>query len=185
MKSWSILLEWTLGGVARPMSKKSTLKAGAGAPLLNLPGTDGAAHSLEQSLAKGPVLLAFFKVGCPTCQYAFPFLDRLHRQFQDHGAAVWGISQDDARSSRDFAAEYGLGFPILIDAKPYQVSDSYGVAYTPTLFLVGRDGKVELTGDGFSKQDLLDAQKKLSGQLAVKPPDLFLPSERVPEFKPG
>jgi peroxiredoxin len=167
------------------MSKKSTLKTGDHAPPLDLPGTDGAAHSLEQSLAQGPVLLAFFKVGCPTCQFAFPFLDRLHRQFKDHGAAVWGVSQDDSSSSRQFAAEYGVRFPVLIDAKPYEVSAQYGVAYTPTLFLVGRGGKIELTGEGFSKQDLLDAQKKLARELSVTPSGLFLPNERVPEFKPG
>jgi peroxiredoxin len=153
--------------------------------MLDLPGTDGAAHSLKQFLAEGPVLLAFFKVGCPTCQYAFPFLDRLHREFKDNGGAVWGISQDDAGSSRDFARQYGISFPILIDAKPYTVSDHYGIAYTPTLFLVGRDGKIELTGDGFSKRDLLEAQKRLAGELSVTASDLFLPDERVPEFKPG
>jgi peroxiredoxin len=167
------------------MSKKITLKTGDHAPPLDLPGTDGAAHSLEQALAQRPVLLAFLKVGCPTCQFAFPFLDRLHRQFKDHGAAVWGVSQDDSSSSRQFAAQYGVSFPVLIDAKPYPVSAQYGVAYTPTLFLVGRGGKVELTGEGFSKQDLLDTQKKLARELSVTPSGLFLPNERVPEFKPG
>ena len=167
------------------MGKTRTLKSGDHAPPLNLPGMDGAAHSLEQSLAAGPVLLAFFKVGCPTCQFAFPFLDRLHRQFRDHGAAVWGVSQDDSGSSRQFAEQYGVSFPILIDAKPYKVSDQYGVAYTPTLFLVGRDGQIELAGDGFSKQDLIDTQKKLARELSVAAADLFLPTERVPEFKPG
>jgi hypothetical protein len=27
------------------------------------------------------VVLAFFKISCPTCQYAFPFLERLHRAY--------------------------------------------------------------------------------------------------------
>ena len=167
------------------MSKHKTLKAGEEAPSLNLPGTDGREHSLEQALASGPVLLAFFKVGCPTCQYAFPFIDRLHRQFHEHGAAVWGISQDDADSSRAFAGQYGVSFPVLIDAKPYPVSDLYGVSFTPTLFLVEGDRKIGLTGDGFSKRDLLDAQAKLARQFSVTPSGLFSPDERVPEFKPG
>ena len=167
------------------MSKRTTLKGGQEAPSLKLPDMDGADYSLEQALANGPVLLAFFKVGCPTCQFAFPFLDRLHRQFQDQGAAVWGISQDDAGSSRSFVSQYGVSFPVLIDAKPYSVSDAYGVAFTPTVFLVGRDGRIELTGDGFSKRDLLDAQTKFAREFSVTPPSLFSPNERVPEFKPG
>jgi len=167
------------------MSKKATVKPGDQAPSLNLPDLQGHAHALDQALAKGPVLLAFFKAECPTCQYAFPFIDRLHRQFASQGASVWGISQDSERESREFAAEFGVSFPTLIDAKPYEVSNRYGVAYTPTLFLVGRDGKVELEGDGFSKQDLLEVQKKLARELSTKPDDLFLPGERVPEYKPG
>ena len=167
------------------MSTKATIRSGEKAPFLSLPDTEGQKHSLEQALKKGPVLLAFFKVGCPTCQYAFPFIERLHRQFASHGAAFWGISQDDQAASRDFASEYGLSFPILIDRKPYEVSNEYGVGYTPTLFLVAQDGKVNLTGDGFSKQDLIQTQKLLSQSLATAPGDLFLPGEQVPEFKPG
>lgn len=167
------------------MSTKATIRTGEQAPALSLPDTEGQTHSLEQALRKGPVLLAFFKVGCPTCQYAFPFIERLHRQFAARGAAVWGISQDDQAASRDFASEYGVSFPVLIDRKPYEVSNDYGVGYTPTLFLVAPDGKVKLTGDGFSKQDLIQAQKLLAQSLSASPGDLFLPGERVPEFKPG
>jgi peroxiredoxin len=167
------------------MSTKATIRTGEQAPSLSLQDTEGQTHSLEQALNAGPVLLAFFKVGCPTCQYAFPFIERLHRQFAPSGAAVWGISQDDQAASRDFASEYGVSFPILIDRKPYEASNDYGVGYTPTLFLVAQDGKVKLTGDGFSKQDLLQTQKWLAQSFSTKPGDLFLPGERVPEFKPG
>ncbi|HEY6290470.1 MAG TPA: TlpA disulfide reductase family protein [Terriglobia bacterium] len=167
------------------MSEKATVKTGDKAPALSLRDMEGQAHSLDKALAKGPVLLAFFKAECPTCQYAFPFIERLHRQFASQGVSVWGVSQDSERESREFAAEFGVSFPTLIDAKPYEVSNRYGVACTPTLFLVGRDGKVELEGEGFSKQDLLAVQKKLAGEISVRPDDLFLPGERVPEYKPG
>jgi peroxiredoxin len=167
------------------MSTKVTIRTGGKAPSLSLPDTEGQPHSLAQELSKGPVLLAFFKVGCPTCQYAFPFIERVHRQFATYGASVWGISQDDESASRDFASEYGISFPILIDRKPYEVSNYYGVGYTPTLFLVAPDGGIKLAGDGFSKQDLIQTQKWLSQCLSAAPGDLFLPGEKVPEFKPG
>jgi peroxiredoxin len=152
---------------------------------LSLPDTAGHSHSLAEALAKGPVLLAFFKVGCPTCQYAFPFVERIHRQFVANGASVWGISQDDEAASQRFAADYAISFPILVDRKPYEVSNDYGIGYTPTLFLVAQDGTVKLTGDGFSKQDLIQTQNWLAQSLSTKPGDLFVPDERVPEFKPG
>lgn len=165
-------------------ARKSPAVAEA-APAFDLKGAEGRSHSLATALERGPVLIVFFKVSCPTCQYAFPFLERLHRQFGSRGAAVWGVSQDSARDSLAFAREFGITFPLLIDDHPYEVSDRYGVQFTPTLFLVGRDGKIEVAGDGFSKADLLEIQKRLAAELSLTPEPLFLPAEHVPEFKPG
>jgi peroxiredoxin len=164
---------------------RKSLAVAETAPGFDLKGADGRSYSLAAALEHGPVLVAFFKVSCPTCQYAFPFLERLYREFAPQGAALWGVSQDSARDSLGFAREFGITFPLLIDEHPYEVSDRYGVQFTPTLFLVGRDGKIEVAGDGFSKADLLEIQKKLSTELSAAPAPLFLPSEQVPEFKPG
>jgi peroxiredoxin len=155
------------------------------APAFDLEGADGRFYSLTAAVERGPVLVAFFKVSCPTCQYTFPFLERLHHEFAPRGGAIWGISQDSARDTLAFAREFGITFPLLIDDHPYEVSDRYGVQFTPTLFLVGRDGKIEVAGDGFSKADLLEVQRKLSTELSAAPAPLFLPTEQVPEYKPG
>ncbi len=53
------------------------LDAGVMAPDFTLPTVDGKQVSLKEALKKGPVLLAFFKVSCPVCQYAFPFFERV------------------------------------------------------------------------------------------------------------
>ncbi len=37
----------------------------------------GREHTLTSLLAEGPVLLAFFKVSCPTCQLTLPYLQRI------------------------------------------------------------------------------------------------------------
>jgi peroxiredoxin len=155
------------------------------APDFDLQGTDGRPYSLTTALEHGPVLVAFFKVSCPTCQYAFPFLERLLRQFESRGGAVWGISQDRVKDTLVFAREFGITFPLLIDEHPYELSDRYGVQYTPTLYLVARDGKIEVESDGFSKRDFLEIQKRMAGELSLTPEPLFLASEQVPEFKPG
>src|SRR5574337_728466 len=97
-----------------------SLTPGKNAPAFELTGTDGKQYSLNGALKRGPVLLTFFKVNCPTCQYTFPFLDRLHRQLGAQGAQVWGIAQDDARDSQRFGKEYGVTFPILLDEDNYK-----------------------------------------------------------------
>ena len=47
------------------------------APDFTLPTLEGQKVSLKQLLQHGPVVLAFFKVSCPVCQYAFPLYERL------------------------------------------------------------------------------------------------------------
>jgi len=55
----------------------------------------------------------------------------------------------------------------------------------PSLFLVKADGRVEISSEGFSKADLLAIQKSLAQLLSATPPALFLPTEGIPEYKPG
>src|SRR5437762_3211700 len=121
----------------------STVAAGKTAPSFNLASTDGNAYSLRDALARGPVLAAFFKVSCPTCQYTLPFLERLYQQFRAQNLQLWGVSQDTARDSQRFAKTYGVTFPILIDEEPYETSQEYGLEYVPTLFLIAADAQVQ------------------------------------------
>lgn len=161
----------------------TTVAVGKLAPAFELNSMEGETYSLQGLLTRGPVLVAFFKVSCPTCQYTFPFLERLHRQLGAND--VVGISQDSARDSQKFAKQFGVTFPLLIDAEPYAVSRKYGVEFVPTLFLIAPDRQVEVSGDGFSKSDLVAIQKSLARHLSVTPPPLFRPGEKVPEYKPG
>lgn len=165
-----------------------TIEVGQTAPPFTLDATDGKKYALQEALAHGPVLVAFFKVSCPTCQYTFPFIEQIYQQLRSTGAngfEVWGICQDNAHHGREFAQEYAITFPVLIDDEPYALSQEYGLEYVPTLFLIAPDGKVEITCDGFSRNDLLAVHRRLAERKSVQLPALFQPNEKVPEFKPG
>ncbi len=161
------------------------LTAGKSAPNWELNSTDGKPYSLKDSLAKGPVVLAFFKVECPICQFTFPFLQRLYQKLKAKGVQIWGISQDDQRATQRFAKEYGITFPLLIDDYPYETSRNYRLDYVPSILLIGPDDKISIASEGFCKADLLAIQKALAQQHAVVPPELFQPRERIPEYRPG
>jgi peroxiredoxin len=163
----------------------SGLKVGKSAPHFGLNAIDGKKYSLQEGLKHGPVLAAFFKVTCPTCQYAFPFLERLYQQLRLSGVRIWGISQDGVRDSQRFAREYSVTFPILIDDYPYQISREYGLEYVPSIFLIAPDGSIAVQSEGFLKRDLLEIQRSLAQTLSVSVGALFQPSEKVPEYKPG
>ena len=162
-----------------------TLRAGKTAPTFQLATTTGERLSLSEALASGPVLLAFFKVACPVCQFTFPFLQRMYEQMRQKGVQIWGVVQDKAPDGTRFATTYGVAFPILIDDSPYKVSRAYGLTHVPSLFLIKPDGVVEIFSDGFSKADLLALQQSLARFLFATPPSLFLPTESIPEYKPG
>ena len=162
-----------------------TIKKGEAAPAFELPCMEGSHHSLQEALARGPLLTAFFKVSCPTCQYMFPFVERLHQQFRANGIQIWAVSQDNARDSQRFAKEFGTTFPVLIDEYPYETSREYGIKFVPTLFLISPGGRVELVSDGFARVDLLEIQKWFAKTFSIRPPALFRPNEKIPEFKPG
>ncbi len=159
--------------------------AGHTAPTFTLQSTDGKSFSLAEALAKGPVVAAFFKVSCPVCQFTFPILERLHKAHGGDSVSFVGISQDDARDTKEFMQEYGATFTAVIDEDGYPVSNQYGLTNVPTVFLIARNGKVRVSSVGFSKVDLEKIAKEL-GEIIQKPPaKLFLPSEAIPDYKPG
>src|SRR6266705_4019217 len=58
--------------------QRRILDAGSRAPDFRLPRLYGGVSALAELAAKGPVVLVFFKVTCPVCQMALPFLERIH-----------------------------------------------------------------------------------------------------------
>jgi peroxiredoxin len=98
--------------------------AGNIAPGFSLKALDNKEYSLNTLRERGPVVTAFFKISCPVCQFTFPFLERLYKRYRDNDVTFLGISQDDTRATKDFTAEYGLTFPMLLDEKGYPVSNA-------------------------------------------------------------
>lgn len=163
----------------------SALTAGKTAPYFSLVTTLGRKLSLADALRSGPVLLAFFKVSCPTCQFTLPFLERVHRAYGDANFTLWGISQNEAADSREFIHEFGLQFPVLLDDSGYPVSNQYGITNVPTLFLISPDGKIQISSAGFAKADLEKVAAE-AAHVSSKPAlPIFRPGEVVPQYKPG
>jgi len=172
----------------------AALPAGTKAPDFSLPAVssgkdgnkDGGEFSLQAALQQGPVLAAFFKVSCPTCQYAFPYLERLYKAQDDKKVTIVGISQNDQRDTAAFLKEYGVTFRTLLDdPNGYAVSNAYGLTNVPTLFLIGQDGQIEVTSVGWVKPDVEDINRKLATAQQTPPLSIFKPGEDVRDFRAG
>ncbi|HEY6945291.1 MAG TPA: TlpA disulfide reductase family protein [Candidatus Acidoferrum sp.] len=155
------------------------------APEFSLRSLDQKEYSLHALLERGPVIAAFFKISCPVCQFTFPFLERLHQRYGSRGATFLGISQDDARATKSFASEYGVTFPVVLDADGYPVSNGYGLTNVPTIFLIESDGKVKVSSTGFDKKDLETIASELAERRKMALTPLFRPDEVIPANKPG
>jgi peroxiredoxin len=163
------------------------LVAGNKAPGFSLKSIDGKEYSLNNFLQRGPVVAAFFKISCPVCQFTFPFLERLYKRYGGgDGVTFLGISQDDARDTKDFAKEFSVTFPMLLDDEnAYVASNAYGLTNVPTIFLIDTDGAVKVTSMGFDKKDLEAIAAELAERHNMMLAPLFRPDEIVPINKPG
>ena len=172
-------------GVSKSRNGKITIQAGDKAPLFALRDAAGNEHSLAEELHKGPVIVAFFKISCPVCQFTFPFLERLYKSYGADVATFLAVSQDDALDTREFCQEYGVTFPALLDDEDYSVSNLYGLTNVPSVFLIGADGIVKVTSIGFDKTNLESMSSELAGMTKRPHAALFRTGEVVPSFKPG
>jgi peroxiredoxin len=161
------------------------IHAGNKAPDFELNSLDGTSVSLHEALKHGPVVAVFFKVSCPVCQFTFPFLERLFKAYGSDRTTFWAISQDDARDTGDFCAEYGVTFPALIDDDGFAVSNDYGLTNVPTFYLIAPGGTVQVDSVGFGKKALEKISEELARFLGRAVAPVFKPDEVVPDSKPG
>ncbi len=163
----------------------TTIDAGHTAPDFTLKTSGKREFSLGKLCERGPVVAAFFKISCPVCQFTFPFLERLHRQYAGNGVVVLGISQNDARDTRKFCKEYGVSFPVVLDEEGFPVSNAYGITHVPTVYLIDSGRSVKVSCMGFGKQDLEAIAAALAERRKMPAAPLFRPDEIIPANKPG
>ncbi len=164
----------------------AALTVGAKAPEFELNTLDGKQFSLGAELVRGPVVLAFFKVSCPTCQYAFPFLERLHKAYRDQSVTLVGISQNSAKDTAAFNKDFGVTFPVLLDdTNSYHVSNAYGLTNVPTVFWIGQNSEIEISSVGWVKADFEEVNRKFADAGKTAPVPVFKPGEEVRDFRAG
>jgi peroxiredoxin len=157
--------------------QRKLLQAGARAPDFRLTRLGGGEVWLDELVAEGPALLAFFKITCPVCQLTFPFLERMHKAGT---LPIYGISQNEPEDTREFTVEFGVTFPILLDEEEdgFPTSNDYGISSVPTMFLVERDGTIARVFEGWNRKEIEWLGAKAGG-------NPIRPEDNVPAWKAG
>ncbi len=163
------------------------LEAGVNAPEIELQYLDGRKFSLKEARKNGPVVAVFFKVSCPVCHMALPYLDRIFKAYEKSGKFTFvGVSQDNAADTQAFNRQFGVAFPVLLDpGGKYPASNAYGLTNVPTTFLISPEGEIEFTTVSWSKADVEQLNRRLAMLTDQDAAQVFQPGEKVAEYKPG
>ena len=157
-RSRMILLLFFLMLTAIPMSAQmqndadaqyatELLKQGTVAPDFKLNTPDGKPFKLSKLKGKY-VVLDFWASWCPDCRKDAPNLVRMYQEFHSRGVEFVGVSFDtDVAAWKNGIAKYNIPYMQVSELKKFHdtnISKVYGVRWIPSMYLIGKDGKVVL-----------------------------------------
>ena len=173
--------DWEDPRLMAMMKSMAALRVGTKAPDFRLLDADGEEFHLYRHLGAGPVVLTFFKISCPTCQYGLPYLDRLAKGFEGTTIEAIAVCQDTPRDAERFKVDFDYTTRVVFDTEEsgFPVSNAYGLTNVPTVFLIQAAGGISHSVVSWSKSDV----EEIAGTLGVSLP--FGPNESVLPFRPG
>jgi thiol-disulfide isomerase/thioredoxin len=133
-----------------------------------------------ESLKGSPVLLEFWRIGCPHCEHAAPFLNDIYKKYTPQGlkmvtihtpgAPVPDNPENNWTTVRKTIKDWKIIYPVAYDEGGKLFQQVYGGERYPAIMLLDREGKVRYVGTSpespEQKQELLGNIEKL---LAGKP----------------
>ncbi|SHF52048.1 Redoxin [Microbulbifer donghaiensis] len=105
---------------------------------------DGGVLDLQQMAPQGPVLIYFWATWCPYCRVVSPAVADLAREHQVIAVAMQSGSDEELGQ---YLKDQELQFPTINDPTG-ALSASWGVRVTPTIVIVGSDGRVAWVTSG-------------------------------------
>jgi peroxiredoxin len=136
-----------------------TLPEGAAAPPFEVQLADGTGRTVALADLRGKVVvLDFWATTCPPCLRQMEGLDTLHRRLAARGVAVLGVSVggEGAAEIAAFAKGRNVDYPLAVDEG--EAAQAYRVSALPTLYVIGRDGKIVHGEVGFAPLETIEEQ---------------------------
>ena len=140
------------------------------APDFTLQTINGETVSLSDFHGK-PVMLTFWKINCPACQFQMPYIQAVYDECSSKTIATLTINVGDSKLAiKNYITSQKLTFPVLLDPLG-SVANTYGVPGVPMTFLIDTDGilKAYKIGAFQSQQAMEDALKSVFPSLVLTP----------------
>lgn len=126
------------------------LEAGQPFPEFSLPNQDGATRTLGDFAGRWLVVYVYPKDDTPGCTLQGKSFTATREDFEDAGAEVVGVSQDDVESHKSFCSKFGFTIDLLADTGA-ELLNAAGIGQTEykgtmywnrSSFLIDPDGVV-------------------------------------------
>jgi cytochrome c-type biogenesis protein len=130
-------------------------------PSFELPTLDGKPFS-SQELNGKPALIYFWFTGCPPCVRIAPILAEIDKEYRSKGLRIVGMNADtllgidtSAEQMKGYLKKNGTEYLNLVVNE--KVGNAFGhINVFPTLFLVGKDGKIRKHLLNFQDRETLE-----------------------------
>lgn len=158
----------------------------AGDPVVDFvfKGVDGKTYSTAEARRNGLLMLVFYKVSCPVCQFNNPYMEKF-RAYEGKGFQIWGVSQDDAPKSIEYALTYGgVTFPQVLD-EGLEATVAYDLVSVPTLYLLDSGDSIVWQTVGWNRAELNRVSEMIAERLGVPAIKIVEDDDLAPVFRPG
>lgn len=145
---------------------------GARATDFTLADLDGRTVRLSDYLGKQVVLLSFWATWCGPCAGELPHLQRMYETHRDKGFVILSVAMDGPETAADVvshARRYGLTFPVMLDQETRVVAQYNPKRDAPFAVLIGRDGTIVKSRQGYSAGDEVALEREVEALLAAAP----------------
>jgi len=187
--SFFLQAAWSGEGGGAPVRAAAAASPARSASTSNIqPGQDVAlkftavdGREVDLASLKGKVVLIdFWATWCGPCVAGIPDLVSAYQKYHDQGFEIIGISLDSDKAALErMTKERGMTWPQYFDGKGWQnaFGTQFGIRAVPTLWLIGKDGKVASTN---ARADLAGQVASLLGVAAATAPAMPAASSSPP-----
>ncbi len=143
-------LDGTVTEMYKPQEPVKPLEVGTEAPAFTL--ADETSKEVKLSDYKGKVVLVdFWGTWCKWCIKSMPAINKIAETFKDKDLAVIGISCLEPTNADpvQFMKKHNYTYKCLAHGE--EVAAKYNVTGYPTMYIIGKDGKIAKTVVGFTE----------------------------------
>jgi len=140
---------------APPDAGAGLLEAGATAPDFSAVDGEGKEASFGELRGDSPAVIFFWSIFCQPCREEFPALVDIARTYAPRGLKSFAVNLDTEKllpAAEKFVRKNGKNLtPLFESSRPGEEGGSaasFGVRYTPSIFLLAGDGTIRFASTG-------------------------------------